>query len=153
MNDWNSRDLIGTDKRFVWHPFTNMPEWCAPEHEPPVIVEGRGAILRDAQGRVCEIVEMKRATEEQKRIQEVNSGVYCFESNWLWPALRDLPRNASGEYYLTDIINVGIAGGERVQSIMVPPDEVIGVNSKDDLAMAEKILGGNLVARFLDACE
>jgi len=51
MNDWNRRDLIGTDKRFVWHPFTNMPEWCAPEHQPPVIVEGRGAILRDSDGR------------------------------------------------------------------------------------------------------
>src|SRR6266446_8072382 len=51
MNDWNRRDLIATDKRFVWHPFTHMPEWCGPEHEPPVIVEGRGAILRDSDGR------------------------------------------------------------------------------------------------------
>ena len=51
MSDWNSWDLMATDKRFVWHPFANMPEWCAPEHEPMVIVEGRGAILRDAQGR------------------------------------------------------------------------------------------------------
>src|SRR5438552_17823540 len=51
MSDWDDRDLIASDKRFVWHPFTNMPEWCAPEHEPMVIVEGRGAILRDAQGR------------------------------------------------------------------------------------------------------
>jgi len=51
MSDWDDRDLIATDKRFVWHPFTNMPEWCAREHEPLVIVEGRGAILRDAKGR------------------------------------------------------------------------------------------------------
>jgi len=51
MRDWNTRDLIATDKRFVWHPFTNMPEWCAPEHEPLVIVEGHGAILRDSEGR------------------------------------------------------------------------------------------------------
>ena len=51
MSDWKSRDLIATDKRFVWHPFTNMPEWCAPEHEPVMIVEGRGAILRDVKGR------------------------------------------------------------------------------------------------------
>ena len=51
MTNWNSRDLMAADKRFIWHPFTNMPEWCTPEHEPLVIVEGRGAILRDAKGR------------------------------------------------------------------------------------------------------
>src|SRR5438477_4048247 len=50
-NDWNTEALVATDKQFVWHPFTNMPEWCAAEHEPIVIVEGRGAILRDAKGR------------------------------------------------------------------------------------------------------
>ena len=51
MRDGNRRDLIATDKRFVWHPFTNMPEWCAPEYEPLVVVEGHGAILRDSEGR------------------------------------------------------------------------------------------------------
>src|SRR5437763_3732380 len=51
MSDWNTQDLIATDKQFVWHPFTNMPEWCAPAHEPIVIVEGHGAILRDSRGR------------------------------------------------------------------------------------------------------
>ena len=51
MSDWNTKDLIATDKQFVWHPFTNMPEWCAPAHEPIVIVEGHGAILRDSRGR------------------------------------------------------------------------------------------------------
>src|SRR6266567_3163741 len=51
MTSWNTKDLITTDKQFVWHPFTNMPEWCAPEHEPIVIVEGHGAILRDSRGR------------------------------------------------------------------------------------------------------
>src|SRR5436305_4097335 len=51
MSNWNTKDLITTDKQFVWHPFTNMPEWCAPEHEPILIVEGHGAILRDSRGR------------------------------------------------------------------------------------------------------
>src|SRR5438105_2317499 len=51
MSDWNTKDLIATDKQFVWHPFTNMPEWCVPEHELIVIVEGHGAILRDSRGR------------------------------------------------------------------------------------------------------
>jgi len=51
MTDWNTEDLVTTDKQFVWHPFTNMPEWCAPEHEPIVIVDGHGAILGDSRGR------------------------------------------------------------------------------------------------------
>src|SRR5712672_1960531 len=51
MSDWNTEELIDTDKCFVWHPFTNMREWCAPEHEPLVLVEGHGALLRDSRGR------------------------------------------------------------------------------------------------------
>ena len=51
MSNWNTEELIAADKQFVWHPFTNMPEWCAPEHEPIVIVEGDGALLRDSRGR------------------------------------------------------------------------------------------------------
>lgn len=51
MTEWNTEELIDIDKRFVWHPFTNMREWCAPEHEPLVLVEGCGAILRDSRGR------------------------------------------------------------------------------------------------------
>ena len=50
MNEWNTEGLIAADKRFVWHPFTDMREWCAPEHEPLVLVEGHGAVLRDSKG-------------------------------------------------------------------------------------------------------
>src|SRR5438093_5309135 len=51
MGGWNTEDLTAADKRFLWHPFTNMSEWCAPEHEPLVLVEGQGALLRDSRGR------------------------------------------------------------------------------------------------------
>src|SRR5881392_3098887 len=51
MTEWNTEELIEADKRFVWHPFTDMREWCAAEHEPLVLVEGRGALLRDSKGR------------------------------------------------------------------------------------------------------
>jgi adenosylmethionine---8-amino-7-oxononanoate aminotransferase len=51
MAEWNTEELIATDKRFVWHPFTDMREWCATAHEPLVLVEGRGALLRDSKGR------------------------------------------------------------------------------------------------------
>jgi adenosylmethionine---8-amino-7-oxononanoate aminotransferase len=51
MTQWNTEALIAADKRFIWHPFTDMPAWCAPEHEPLILVEGRGAWLRDSHGR------------------------------------------------------------------------------------------------------
>ena len=50
MSEWNTEELTAVDKQFVWHPFTDMREWCAPEHEPLVLVEGHGAVLRDSRG-------------------------------------------------------------------------------------------------------
>lgn len=51
MRNWTPEELIAADKQFVWHPFTNMGDWCAPDHEPLVLVSGKGAILRDSRGR------------------------------------------------------------------------------------------------------
>jgi adenosylmethionine-8-amino-7-oxononanoate aminotransferase len=51
MSEWDTDKLVEWDKRFLWHPFTNMREWCSPEHEPLVLVEGQGALLRDSRGR------------------------------------------------------------------------------------------------------
>jgi adenosylmethionine---8-amino-7-oxononanoate aminotransferase len=51
MTEWNTEKLVEADKQFVWHPFTDMREWCTPEHEPLVLVEGQGALLRDSRGR------------------------------------------------------------------------------------------------------
>ena len=51
MSDWNTEDLVAADKRYLWHPFTSMYDWCAEGHEPIVLVEGRGALLRDSRGR------------------------------------------------------------------------------------------------------
>ena len=51
MIKWDTEALVTVDKKFIWHPFTNMRDWCGPGHEPLVLVEGRGAILRDSRGR------------------------------------------------------------------------------------------------------
>jgi adenosylmethionine-8-amino-7-oxononanoate aminotransferase len=51
MDSWNTEQLVADDKRYVWHPFTSMGEWCASEHEPIVLVGGEGAIVRDSRGR------------------------------------------------------------------------------------------------------
>lgn len=51
MDNWNTGQLAADDKRYLWHPFTSMGEWCAPNHEPLVLVAGEGALLRDSRGR------------------------------------------------------------------------------------------------------
>ena len=51
MSEWNTNELIAKDKKFVWHPFTDMRDWCSSEQERIVLVEGRGAVLRDSRGR------------------------------------------------------------------------------------------------------
>src|SRR5205085_6075845 len=99
-----------------------------------------GRVVRTADGRIQEIVEVKRASEEQKRITEVNSGVYCFERAWLWQHLQALPRNASGEYYLTDLIGVASSQGREIATVSGSFEETIGINDRVQLAAVERLL-------------
>jgi bifunctional UDP-N-acetylglucosamine pyrophosphorylase/glucosamine-1-phosphate N-acetyltransferase len=100
---------------------------------------GYGRIVRNCQGSVVAIVEEKDAREEERRIDEVNSGTYCFS----WPqvalALQEIkPSNAQGEYYLTDIISLLAGRGEPVGTWVLPdPAEMMGVNDRVQLAEAE----------------
>lgn len=110
-----------------------------------------GRVVRDAEGRVREIVEVKRASEEQKQIREVNSGVYCFERAWLWSTLATLPRNPAGEYYLTDLI--GIAGSQEctIATVVGSLDETIGINNRVQLAELEQLLRWRILERHMYA--
>jgi bifunctional UDP-N-acetylglucosamine pyrophosphorylase/glucosamine-1-phosphate N-acetyltransferase len=99
---------------------------------------GYGRVLRDEAGRVLSIVEEVAATAAQREIQEVNSGLYCFDATWLWPHLRWIERSENGEYYLTDLIAMAIARGKRVEAAEVEDaSEVMGINDRAQLAEAE----------------
>ncbi len=110
-----------------------------------------GRIVRDTDGHVRAIVEMKRATEEQKRINEVNSGIYCFDQSWLWPALHTLPRNASGEYYLTDLVAVASSQGCKIATVSGSFDETIGtmITGKTRIGTACRIGPGTTIDESL----
>src|SRR6266566_6293418 len=110
-----------------------------------------GRVVRDANGQVCEVVELKRATEEQKRIIEVNSGVYCFDRSWLWTALQSLPRNASGEYYLTDLVGIASSQGCKIATVSGTFDETLGINDRVQLAAAERLLRLRVLERLMYA--
>ncbi len=106
---------------------------------------GYGRIVKDDNGDLLGIVEQKEATEEQRLIGEFNSGIFCFESNVLFPALDRVDRgNTQGEYYLTDVIGILRSEGNRVAVFRIErSDEVMGVNDREQLALAERMMKGD----------
>lgn len=102
---------------------------------------GFGRVLRDEAGNVVGIVEEAVATEEQKKIRELNCGAYCFDGQWLWPNLTRLPPSPKGEYYLTDLVSMAAEEGRRVEALQLDdPTEALGVNDRLHLAKAEAIV-------------
>lgn len=102
---------------------------------------GYGRIVKE-DGLVKAIVEEKEASEEIKKIKEVNGGVYCFNSKELFKALDKIDNNnEKGEYYLTDVIGIQVSENKKVQSFILEDKmEILGVNSKVELAQAGKVL-------------
>ncbi len=104
-------------------------------------LEHFGRILRDPNHNIIGIVEFKDATDVQRKIKEVNPGIYMFNAKWLWESLKHIGnKNVQQEYYLTDIVGVAIAQGERVHNFSVPPEQVLGINTREELETAEKLI-------------
>ena len=103
---------------------------------------GYGRIIRTAEGDVARIVEQKDATEAERQVKEVNSGIYCFECQDLFAALEKVGcDNAQGEYYLPDVLGILREQGEKIWAAAADDYEsTLGINSRVQLAGAEKIL-------------
>lgn len=101
-----------------------------------------GRIIRDENGSVKDIVEEKDCTDEQKRITELNVGVYVADAKLMFETLKGLKNNnAQGEYYLTDLPKMLIAEGRKVESYTTyDAEEIVGVNTPEELAFCEKVL-------------
>lgn len=104
--------------------------------------ETYGRIIRSADGLLEKIVEDKDTNEVQKAVKEINVGIYCLNWQKIKPAFCQLsPSNAQGEYYLTDIVEWANNQGFSVQaSILEDSDEIYGINSRENLAEAIKIM-------------
>ena len=102
---------------------------------------GYGRIVKEGD-KVKAIVEEKEADEETKKIKEVNAGVYCCNAKELFEALKKVTNNnEKGEFYLTDIVGIQVGEGKTVASFVLSDnEEILGVNSKVELAQASKIL-------------
>ena len=103
---------------------------------------GYGRIVRDNDGSVLKIVEQKDASEEEKKINEVNSGMYVFDAQSLVYALDKItPNNAQGEYYLTDTLEILLSVGKKIGGYAISDnDEIRGINDRVQLNEAEKIM-------------
>jgi UDP-N-acetylglucosamine diphosphorylase/glucosamine-1-phosphate N-acetyltransferase len=101
-----------------------------------------GRIIRDEKGLILKIVEFKDASDVEKKVDEFNSGVYCFDNELFFKALEHIDSdNAQKEYYLTDTIEYLVRKRYPVQATQTQDaNEILGINSPDDLNRAERLL-------------
>lgn len=102
---------------------------------------GYGRIIRNESGNVVKIVEEKDASEKEKRVKEINSGMYVVDIAKLRAALKEITNdNAQGEYYLTDAVEIIRNMGGKIGAVVGESEEIIGVNSRVQLSNAEKVM-------------
>lgn len=101
-----------------------------------------GRIIRDENKEIIAIREKKDCRPEDLEIKEINPGFYCFDAAWLWPHLEKLDnQNSQGEYYLTDLVKQAMAEGHKIHSIKIDPRECIGINTSEELVLANQLYG------------
>jgi len=112
---------------------------------------GYGRIIRDESGAFRKIVEQRDATEDERQVREINSGIYCFEAKALFDALRKVePKNDQGEYYLTDVAEIILARGGNVSVYLInDAREVSGVNTRAELAEFENLVRRSAIRRLM----
>ena len=102
---------------------------------------GLGRIIRREDGSVAKIVEEKDAADAERQIREINPGIYIFNEEVFQLAERLSNDNAAGEYYITDLVDIYLSAGRDVQAVKTADEtEVLGVNNREQLATAERIL-------------
>ncbi len=112
-----------------------------------------GRITRNSAGHITGIVEYKDASEEERALREINSGILAAPAVNLSRLLGQInDDNAQGELYLTDVVSLAVAGGERVEGLKAAgPAEVLGVNDRSQLAEAERLLQERLASELMAA--
>jgi len=103
---------------------------------------GYGRVVRDDSGRVTRIVEQKDAGPEEQEIREINSGIYCMDSDFLFGNIRGIGNNnAQGEYYLTDLLSIAVSKGLTCLALpTADAEEIMGINDRVQIAEAGRIL-------------
>jgi len=112
---------------------------------------GYGRIVRNDNKRIVKILEEGEAGVFEKAISEVNAGTYCFKAKDLFDALAEVkPDNKKKEFFLTDTVAILHKKGKKIESVTINgPDEMIGINTKRDLARAAQILKNNILEEMM----
>lgn len=141
--------VTGDTPLFTTETFANLFKYHAKKGNAATVLTaeapnpfGYGRIIRDRQGNVLRIVEQKDGTPDELKIKEINTGVFCFDNQKLFAALKHVDNNnAQGEYYLTDVLEILRQEGEHVGAYKMPNfNESLGVNDRIALAQATKIM-------------
>lgn len=113
---------------------------------------GYGRVIRDDSGQVLKIVEQKDADAQERAVNEINTGIFCFERTALFDALNKIDcNNTQGEYYLTDVIGILANAHAKVQAVQIEDhEETLGINSRVQLANAEKVLRKRKLVDLMD---
>lgn len=113
---------------------------------------GYGRIVRDDTGHLTGIVEDRDASDDEKRIDEINAGVYAFDKQALADTLADVEKdNAQSEYYLTDVVGLLASRGAGLSTVTTTEAETAGVNSRAQLAAAASFLRARICTRLLES--
>jgi bifunctional UDP-N-acetylglucosamine pyrophosphorylase/glucosamine-1-phosphate N-acetyltransferase len=121
-----------------WRNESNLSVLTAVVENP----SGYGRIIRGPTGWLERIVEEKDGSEDEKLIREINTGIFSIKAPFLIDGLKEIGQeNVQGEYYLTDLVEIGRKRGMRCSAHMVAdPREVMGINTRADLAVANEVL-------------
>lgn len=111
-----------------------------------------GRVIRDEQGFIQKIVEFKDSNEEEKKVCEINTGIYCFNNEDLFKYLGELKNNnAQKEYYITDMVSILNSKGLKVKAVVLDdPKEAEGVNNKVELAEANRWMQDGINKKWME---
>jgi len=142
--------LYGDDSAFYPPDLFTQLIQTHQKHQAPISVitinvpspKGLGRIIRNAHGQMIAIIEEKVATHQQKKIKEINTGLFCFSYPFLKQNLDRIPKNpVSGEYYLTDIVKLAVSAGQPVNGLCWPDNSIWhGVNTREELAAVNQLV-------------
>ncbi|MCK6496111.1 bifunctional UDP-N-acetylglucosamine diphosphorylase/glucosamine-1-phosphate N-acetyltransferase GlmU [bacterium] len=152
--------LAGDTPLLTAQTLQNLVQWHRHQEAAVTILttempepRGYGRILRYEDNRLQGIVEEKDANRYERAIREINTGSYCFDARALFEALDQVtPQNVQNEYYLTDCVRILVEQGHRAEAVITDDHtEAIGVNTRVQLAEAEKILRQRILVRHMMA--
>lgn len=158
QSDGETLVVSGDTPLFTAETFNRLFDYHEQRHAAVTILTskapdptGYGRIVRNEVGIVERIVEQKDATSEEQDIHEINTGVYCFDNQKLFAALKELTNdNAQGEYYLTDVIGILKSQNEVVTAYQMDDlEESMGVNDLVALAKARRIMQARINTKLM----